>query len=62
MPREVAAKLGPTWFWSGKAAPVDRLPGLIARAASAHANLLVDVPPRPDGTIPPHIAAASGNG
>jgi alpha-L-fucosidase len=57
MPREVAAKLGPTWFWSGEAAPVDRLPDLIARAASSHANLLVDVPPRPDGTIPPSVRA-----
>lgn len=52
MPQEVAAKLGATWFWSGEPAPLDRLPGLLARAARANANLLVDIPPRPDGTYP----------
>jgi alpha-L-fucosidase len=51
--REVAVKLGPAWFWSGPSAHIrfERLPALLARAEAKHANLLVDVPPRPDGRI-----------
>lgn len=61
LPREVAAKLGRTWFWGGAKAPtqVDRLPALLKRAARARANLLADVPPRPDGTFPPSVLAAA---
>jgi alpha-L-fucosidase len=55
IPREVAVKLGPTWFWSGKPPRLDRLGKLLARADAADANLLVDIPPRPDGTIPPSL-------
>jgi alpha-L-fucosidase len=62
LPREVAAKLGPTWFWGGDSAPtrLDRLPALLRRAATLRANLLTDVPPRPDGTFPPSVMAAAG--
>jgi alpha-L-fucosidase len=57
LPREVAAKLGPTWFWGGTQAPTDlgQLPALLARAKATHANLLADVPPRPDGTFAPAV-------
>jgi alpha-L-fucosidase len=61
LPREVAVKLGATWFWGGKAAPtrLERLPALLARAASNRANLLADVPPRPDGTFDASVRAAA---
>ena len=61
LPREVAAKLGPTWFWGGTNAPteLDRLPALLERSAHARANLLADVPPRPDGSFPPSVLAAA---
>jgi alpha-L-fucosidase len=55
IPREVAAKLGPTWFWNGTPPRLDGLSKLLARAISANANLLVDIPPRPDGTFPPSL-------
>ncbi len=60
--REIAVKLGPTWFWGGPHAPARlvRLPSLLARARANHANLLADVPPRPDGTFDPAVFAGSG--
>jgi Alpha-L-fucosidase len=62
VPREVAVKLGATWFWGGKAAPtrLERLPALLARAASYRANLLADVPPRPDGTFDASVQGGGG--
>ena len=51
LPREVAKKLGPTWFWGGTPTRLDRLPALLEHARRVGANLLVDVPPRPDGTF-----------
>jgi hypothetical protein len=58
-PRELALKLGPTWFWAGPDAPTgfDRLPALLARATTYRANVLADVPPRPDGTFDPAVLA-----
>lgn len=60
-PREIAVKLGPTWFWGGPRAParLDRLASLLARAAPYHANLLADLPPRPDGTFDPAVLAGA---
>jgi len=57
VPREVAVKLGATWFWGGAKAPthMDRLPASLKRAERARANLLADVPPRPDGTFSPSV-------
>ena len=59
IPREVAAKLGPTWFWNGRPTSLERLPKLIAHAASSHANLLADIPPRPDGRIAQSVRDAA---
>ena len=55
IPREVAAKLGPTWFWNGKPPRLGDLGKLLERATAANANLLVDIPPRPDGAFPPSL-------
>lgn len=55
IPREVAVKLGPTWFWSGHPTRLDGLGMLLARASAAKANLLVDIPPGPDGRFPPSL-------
>jgi alpha-L-fucosidase len=52
-PSEIAVKLGATWFWGGRPVPLERVPSLLRRSAALHANLLVDVPPRADGTFPP---------
>jgi alpha-L-fucosidase len=61
VPREVAVKLGATWFWGGKAAPtrLERLPALLARAAWYRANILADLPPQPDGTFDASVRAAA---
>jgi alpha-L-fucosidase len=48
---EVAIKLGPSWFWAGPHTQLhpDRLDSLLRRARSQRANVLIDIPPRPDG-------------
>lgn len=54
---EVALKLGPSWFWSGPRIRLhpERLDGLLRRARSQRANLLIDIPPRPDGRFDPSV-------
>jgi len=55
-----AISLGPTWFWDGKDVPRTpaRLVGLIREARASHTSLLVDIPPRPDGTYGAGVFAA----
>jgi alpha-L-fucosidase len=60
LPHQAAIALGPTWFWDGNDVPRTpaRLEGLIAEARASHTSLLVDIPPRPDGTYGPGVFAA----
>lgn len=54
---EVAMKLGPSWFWAGPHTQLlpDHLDSLLRRARSQGANLLIDVPPGPDGRFDPAV-------
>lgn len=51
LPLEVTLKLGPAWFWSGPNVRLhlERVDALRKRATRAHARLLIDIAPRPDG-------------
>ena len=53
MPAEICAKLGPTWFYgnNGYRADRERAAWLLDAAASRDLNLLLNVPPAPDGRI-----------
>jgi alpha-L-fucosidase len=53
MPAEICAKLGPTWFYgdNGFVADRERATALLAEAAARDINLLLNVPPAPDGRI-----------
>lgn len=53
LPLEVTLKLGPTWYWSGPHVRLhlDRVDALRRRATRAHARLLIDIPPAPDGAF-----------
>jgi len=55
MPAEICAELGPTWFYgnNGYAAERERAASLLAAAAARDLNLLLNVPPAPDGRIDP---------
>jgi alpha-L-fucosidase len=57
-----AISLGPTWFWDGKDVPRTpaRLESLIREARASHTSLLVDIPPRPDGTYGAGVFASVG--
>jgi alpha-L-fucosidase len=53
MPAEICAELGPTWFYgnNGYRADRERAASLLDAAASRDINLLLNVPPAPDGRI-----------
>ena len=53
MPGEICAKLGPTWFYGNNAyaAERERAASLLAEATARDLNLLLNVPPSPDGRI-----------
>jgi len=53
MPAEICAKLGPTWFYgnNGYVAERERAATLLASAAARDLNLLLNVPPAPDGRV-----------
>jgi alpha-L-fucosidase len=57
---QAAITLGPTWFWSGRDAPLSsaRFEHLLAEARATHTSLLANVPPRPDGSIGADVLAA----
>jgi len=59
LPHQAAIALGPTWFWDGHAVPRTpaRLERLIDEAKATRTSLLVDIPPRPDGTYAPGVLA-----
>lgn len=60
VPRQAAFKLGPSWFWCGRAEPAKghRFAELKADALARGVSLLVNVAPRPDGVIPDSVIAA----
>jgi alpha-L-fucosidase len=51
LPAEICVKLGPTWFYgnNGYRAERSRVLSLLSEAAARDLNLLLNVPPRPDG-------------
>jgi alpha-L-fucosidase len=53
IPAEICAELGPTWFYgnNGYAADRERAAMLLAEADARDLNLLLNVPPAPDGRI-----------
>jgi alpha-L-fucosidase len=53
LPHEVAMKLGANWFYGSSPSGYDRavISGLLRKAAVRKTNLLLDVPPAPDGTF-----------
>jgi alpha-L-fucosidase len=60
VPAEICAKLGPTWFYGNNGYVADRehAAGLLDAAAKRDLNLLLNVPPAPDGTIDAEYWAA----
>jgi len=53
LPHEVAMKLGANWFYGSSPSGYDRatISDLLRKAAAQNTNLLLDVPPAPDGTF-----------
>lgn len=53
LPHEVAMKLGANWFYGSSPSGYDRetIVDLLRKAAARNTNLLLDVPPAPDGTF-----------
>lgn len=53
LPHEVAMKLGANWFYGSSPSGYDRstITELLRKAAAHDANLLLDVPPAPDGAF-----------